>query len=278
MYSKLLKYLIPIITIICLSVAVIALRYAYICLPHLRTYLIIAICAVVVYTAIVLWITYKTQCIVHKRVFHCIMLQAIPMCVAIATFIIVPKLQPRIYGNANKAERTFNDLQEKQIVAAKKWGITPLNKREDVAKYSKQSTKEKKLVKISSNPLYFVRHLTHSVPYLVPKAEVLLADIAREFQSISGTNSRFEVTSVLRTKEDVSKLQSTNVNATSNSCHCYATTFDISYNSFKTDVVHPKSNSKLREALSQALYKLRKQGRCYVKFEEKQKCYHITVR
>lgn len=103
-----------------------------------------------------------------------------PMCVAIATHIIVPKLQARIYGKANKAERTFNDLQAKQIVAAKKWGITPLSKREDVAKYSKQSTKEKKLVKISSNPLYFVRHLTHSVPYLVPKAEVLLADIATE--------------------------------------------------------------------------------------------------
>ena len=106
-----------------------------------------------------------------------------------------------------------------------------------------QSELDKKLIKISSNSLYYVRELTHSVPYLVPEAETLLSDIAREFQTISGTNSRFEVTSVLRTKEDVSKLQSRNSNATSNSCHCYATTFDISYVSFKTDVLHPKNNA-----------------------------------
>lgn len=110
------------------------------------------------------------------------------------------------------------------------------------------------------------------------EAETLLSDIAREFQTISGTNSRFEVASVLRTKEDVSKLQSRNSNATSNSCHCYATTFDISYVSFKTDVLHPKNNAELRVALSQTVYNMRKQDRCYVKFENNQKCYHITVR
>ena len=38
------------------------------------------------------------------------------------------------------------------------------------------------------------------------------------------------VTSVLRTQEDVKKLQkSGNPNAISNSAHCYATTFDIAY-------------------------------------------------
>lgn len=141
-----------------------------------------------------------------------------------------------------------------------------------------QSELDKKLIKISSNSLYYVRELTHSVPYLVPEAETLLSDIAREFQTITGTNSKFEVTSVLRTKEDVSKLQSRNINATSNSCNCYATTFDISYVSFKTDVLHPKNNAELREALSQAVYNMRKQDRCYVKFENNQKCCHITVR
>lgn len=271
------KYIMPIITIVCLSVAAIALRYAYICLPFFRTYLILGISVVIVYIVITLWIISKIQG-KQKSIFHCLMLQFIPICMAVGTFVIVPKLQNRIYGKINKAELTFNDLQSKQIVSAQKLGITPLNARRDVAVYLGQSELDKKLIKISSNSLYYVRELTHSVPYLVPEAETLLSDIAREFQTISGTNSRFEVTSVLRTKEDVSKLQSTNVNATSNSCHCYATTFDISYVSFKTDVVHPKSNSKLREALSQALYKLRKQGRCYVKFEKKQKCYHITVR
>lgn len=206
------------------------------------------------------------------------MLQIIPICMAVGTFVIVPKLQTRIYGKINKAELTFNDLQSKQIVSAQKLGIIPLNVRSDVAAYLTQSEQNKKLIKISSNSMYYVRGLTHSVPYLVPKAETLLSDIAREFQVISGTNSRFEVTSVLRTKEDIKKLQGSNANATTNSCHLYGTTFDISYARFRTDVLHPKSNAELREALAQAVYNLREQGRCYVKFEKKQKCYHITVR
>ncbi len=265
------------ITIACLSVSAIALRYAYICLPYLKTYLIIGIGVAIVYLVNVLWVLCKIQN-ERKRLFHCLTLQIIPICMAVGTFVIVPKLQTRIYGKINKVELTFNDLQSKQIVSAQKLGITPLNARRDVAVYLRLSEQDKKLIKISSNSLYYVRELTHSVPYLVPEAEELLSDIAREFQTISGTNSRFEVTSVLRTREDVSKLQSRNSNATSNSCHCYATTFDISYVSFKTDVLHPKSNAELRESLSQAVYNMRKQGRCYVKFEKKQKCYHITVR
>lgn len=277
MFVRLSKYIMPIISIVCLSVAAIALRCAYICLPFLRTHLIICICAAIVYLAIVIWIICKNQS-KQKWLYHSLMLQIIPFCMAVGTFVIVPKLQTRIYGKINEAELTFNDLQSKQIVTAKKLGITPINERKDITKYSNQSEQDKKLVKISSNSLYYVRDLTHSVPYLVPKAEALLADIAREFQTISGTNCIFEVTSVLRTKEDISKLQQVNVNATSNSCHCYATTFDISYVSFKTDVLHPKSNAELREALSHAVYNLRKQDRCYVKFENNQKCYHITVR
>lgn len=277
MFVRLLKFIMPIISIVCLSVAAIALRRAYICLPFLRTHLILGICAAIVYLAIVIWIICKNQS-KQKWLYHSLMLQIIPFCMAVGTFVIVPKLQTRIYGKINEAELTFNDLQSKQIASAQKLGITPLNARRDVAIYLGESELDKKLIKISSNSLYYVRELTHSVPYLVPEAETLLSDIAREFQTISGTNSRFEVTSVLRTKEDVSKLQSRNSNATSNSCHCYATTFDISYVSFKTDVLHPKNNAELREALSQAVYNMRKQDRCYVKFENNQKCYHITVR
>lgn len=277
MFVRLLKFIMPIISIVCLSVAAIALRRAYICLPFLRTHLILGICAAIVYLAIVIWIICKNQS-KQKWLYHSLMLQIIPFCMAVGTFVIVPKLQTRIYGKINEAELTFNDLQSKQIASAQKLGITPLNARRDVAIYLGESELDKKLIKISSNSLYYVRELTHSVPYLVPEAETLLSDIAREFQTISGTNSRFEVTSVLRTKEDISKLQSRNSNATSNSCHCYATTFDISYVSFKTDVLHPKNNAELREALSQAVYNMRKQNRCYVKFENNQKCYHITVR
>ena len=166
---NLTKYILSIITIACLSMAFIALRYAYMCLPYLRTYLIIGICVAIVYLAIVIWIICKNQS-GQKSIFHCLMLQIIPIGMAVGTFVIVPKLQTRIYGKINKAELTFNDLQSKQIVSAQKLGITPLNARRDVAVYLGQSELDKKLIKISSNSLYYVRELTHSVPYLVPEA------------------------------------------------------------------------------------------------------------
>lgn len=277
-----LKYILPIITTISLGVAAVALRYAYLCLPSLRSYLMVGIGVVVVYIIVVLWITSRLSG-ARKWWFHCLMLQVIPVCMAAGTFLLslqhqmnlLNHLNKSISCDVNKVERTFNDLQSKQIVAAKRLGVTPLNGRKDVAKYLDKSGV--KLTKISSNSLYYVRNLAHSVPYLIPEAETLLSDLAREFQRISGSKSRFEVTSVLRTKEDVKKLQGVNANATTNSCHCYATTFDISYVHFRTDKFDPKSNAELREALSQAVSNLRKQGRCYVKFEQKQKCYHITV-
>ena len=114
------------ITITCLSVAVIALRYAYICLPYLGKYLTIGIDITIIYLAIVLWIS----CKIHgkqKRLFCCLTLQIIPIFMAVGTFVIVPKLQTRIYGKINKAELTFNDLQSKQIVVTKRLGIIPLN-------------------------------------------------------------------------------------------------------------------------------------------------------
>ena len=57
-----------------------------------------------------------------------------------------------------------------------------------------------------------------------------------------------------------------------------ATTVDISYVRFSPDKVRPRNEYELRLALAQTLHELRKEGRCYVKIERKQYCYHITVR
>ena len=79
-------------------------------------------------------------------------------------------------------------------------------------------------------------------------------------------------------EEDVKKLKRVNGNASTNSCHCNATTIDISYVRFEDDKIRPRSNYELRLALAQTLHELREAGRCYVKIERKQYCYHITVR
>ena len=91
---------------------------------------------------------------------------------------------------------------------------------------------------------------------------------------------RMVVTSVLRTDADVKSLSKRNVNASERSVHCYGTTFDISYKRFvKVD----KNSADARDVdliavLAEVLRDLKKNGKCYVKYEVKQACFHITAR
>ena len=174
----------------------------------------------------------------------------------------------------------FRDTQAKQVRAAKAIGLkTPPQNRQDAAKMRSQ------LSLIKSNENYVVDSLTHSIPYLVPAAARELDRIGEGFAEILQRNGlphyRFHVTSVLRTKDDVKHLQKTgNVNATSQSCHCYGTTFDLAYFRFdkvsRTREYMHQDNLKL--VLGQVLLNEQRAGRIYVKYEYKQACFHITVR
>ena len=169
----------------------------------------------------------------------------------------------------------FADLQETQLQAAVKNGVRTTVTRENVEGLG--------MVRIGTNEHYVVDELTHSVPWLVPTAATLLDDIGQAFQDSlyrRGYNRhhRIIVTSVTRTKEDVQRLSRQNVNATENSCHCYGTTIDITYVRYDKPEEHAASDEKLRALLMQTVYDLREKGRCYVKYERKQSCLHITVR
>ena len=174
-------------------------------------------------------------------------------------------------------DRIFNDLNDVQLEAARKNGLRDLISQKDVES-------NRKLRRIETNRYYAVDELTHSMPYLVPKAAELVEDIGRAFQDSlfnRGYNRGhlITVTSVLRTKEQVKQLKKNNVNATENSCHCYGTTIDISYYTFSTPEYGRKASvEKMRQVLMQVMYDMRRQGRCYVKYEKKQSCLHITVR
>ncbi|MBQ9138746.1 MAG: hypothetical protein IJX65_08940 [Alistipes sp.] len=169
-------------------------------------------------------------------------------------------------------ERHFNNLQDTHIEAAERLGVEPLKARSDVDSL----IKEGRLVEIATNHKYHVRNLTYSVPYVVPEAEQLIVDLATLFQELCGTGAKFEITSVTRTDEDIARLRRRNGNATKDSCHRYGTTIDISYTKFQT--CEQVSIEPLRRRLAVAVYTLQQQGRCYVKKERKQYCYHITVR
>jgi hypothetical protein len=174
----------------------------------------------------------------------------------------------------------FRDTQSKQEQAAKAIGLsTPPQNRQQASKMRSQLT----LIKTNEN--YIVDSLTHSIPYLVPTAAAELESIGKEFADILLRNNlphyRFYVTSVLRTKDDVKYLQkSGNVNATTNSCHCYGTTFDLAYYRYdkvtRTRKYMHQDNIKL--VLGQVLLNHQRAGKIYVKYEWKQACFHITVR
>lgn len=179
----------------------------------------------------------------------------------------------------------FPDINDVQLVAAQKNGVKPAKNRDVAQRY----VREHKLVDITNSPFYTVDDLTHSMPYLVPKAQHLLNTICMNFIDslyYKGIPPHLPmVTSVLRTTEDVSRLQRGNKNATTNSCHCYGTTVDISYNRFVPVTGYYDPNVQLlrwdfrmKQILAEVLSDLRQQGKCYVKYEYKQSCFHLTVR
>lgn len=177
---------------------------------------------------------------------------------------------------------TFPDSQSVQEVSAHKWGVRPVQNRAEA------ESRKAELVYVGSNPYFHVDKLSRSIPYLVPRASTLLQDIGRNFfdsLQVKGVPlHKIIVTSVLRSKDDVAKLQRYNGNATENSCHMYGTTFDICYNRYMTveDPDGPKrrqvGNDSLKWILSEVLRDLREDKQCWVKYEVKQGCFHITVR
>ena len=176
---------------------------------------------------------------------------------------------------------TFPDQQDVQILAANKYGVNPVQNREE-AEHSKG-----KLVYVGSNPFFYVDELNNSIPYLVPRASVLLQDIGRAYfdsLQIKGIPlHKIIVTSILRTKDDVAKLRTRNGNATENSCHLYGTTFDVCYNRYKQIQTRQQprrqvQNDTLKWVLSEVLRDMRDRNRCLVKYEVKQGCFHITVK
>lgn len=188
----------------------------------------------------------------------------------------------RIYSVSNY-NLCFPDINDVQIAYAKRHGISPQATRRDLERQASE-----RMVYVGSNPYYHVEELKRSVPYLVPRAALLLQKIGRNFMDSLFLKhippAHFIVTSVTRSIEDVAKLQNYNRNASANSCHFYGTTFDISYNRYQpisrpdgTTVRLARSDS-LKWVLSEVLNDLRKQGACNVKYEVHQSCFHITVR
>ena len=93
---------------------------------------------------------------------------------------------------------SFGDLNDMHLKAAQSLGIRPLASREEVERM------KEKLVQIRNNEHYSVDSLTHSIPFLIPRAGALLDTIGVNFLdslTSKGLNpNQIVVTSVLRTE------------------------------------------------------------------------------
>lgn len=185
------------------------------------------------------------------------------------------RMHVNYFGDMRKA---FNDSNHIHMAEALQYGLTPLT---DTRSHWQL---RRPIVKVTSCEDYFIDSLVYSRPYLVPEAAGRLREIGRRFRDTiaarGGGDYRIKVTSLLRTPVTVKKLRRVNVNATSESTHNYGTTFDISYSKFIYDGPGDPSRTfeDLKNLLAEVLEDMRRAGRCYIKFEYKQSCFHITAR
>lgn len=174
--------------------------------------------------------------------------------------------------------RVFNDSNYLHIAEGKALGIDPIES------YSDIWNMRRPIRHITTCREYVVDNLTHSHPYLVPEAAALLQEIGARFNDSlvarGGGCYRIKVTSVTRTDSSVKKLRRRNRNAVEESAHRYGTTFDISYSKFICDSSTSvnRTQEDLKNLLGEVLKQIRDEKRCYVKYERKQGCFHITTR
>ena len=190
--------------------------------------------------------------------------------------------EPRNIKGVISYKRSFGDVNDTHLAAAKKLGVKPLQNREAALKLGG------KVVEVKDCELYQVDSLTHSIPFFLLNSSALLDSIGANFldslESKGLNPNQVIVTSVLRTLDDVKRLGKRNINASKNSAHVYGTTFDITYKRFHK-VEDPDGRpvqdvraDTLKLVLSEVLRDLKKKEMCYIKYELKQACFHITAR
>jgi hypothetical protein len=193
------------------------------------------------------------------------------------------------------------DVNATQIARARLLGIKPDS---NLARLVASG----QLVKLADSTQYWVvRDLNFSVPYVVPGAEMMLAEIGRRFQqrldSLHVPIYRLDITSVLRTPQKQEALRRANANASRIvSAHEFGTTVDIAYRRFAAPVAYDDragglvlgaagrqlsdslliSTGNLRSAelqavLGRVIAEMRSEGKIMVMMERHQTVYHITL-
>lgn len=140
------------------------------------------------------------------------------------------------------------------------------------------------LVKIRQGKSYRIESMTHSYPYLTRDTRRLLNEIERRYRQKIGKDgfkgSKFIITSMTRTEENIAGLGKSNINASENSPHLNGNAFDISYARFSIRKFQVTECDRwyMKEALAEVIYELRKENKCWATYERQQGCFHVVAR
>jgi hypothetical protein len=184
-------------------------------------------------------------------------------------YVVASGPSTAVSGSCPSCPQLFYDNVLTHKLAYLNDGIAPQNNDSDLDNLSQSGT----LQKIETTDLFIVRKAQFSRPYILPKVQVFIQDLSKNYYNrcLAGSIKYvpFTISSVTRSTASINKLLTTNGNAIKNSAHLRGKTFDISYRAFN-------NNKKQTKAFIAVLNELKKQSRCYVKFE-RNGCLHITV-
>jgi hypothetical protein len=211
--------------------------------------------------------------------------------VFIAGYFIIPKsnrsmviaffnVKCRNYFWQPVFSKKLNDRIADYSVEADNTGIELCNNKDDINK----RIRERVLFKVRSGNLYLIADMNDSYPYLTKESKKLLKEIGKRFRKKIGEyglkGSRFVVTSMTRTADNMKGLKKSNLNVSDNSPHLNGNTFDISYARFSLRKLFdtPCDDWYLKEALAEVIWQLREENKCWATYERTQGCFHIVAR
>ena len=177
--------------------------------------------------------------------------------------------------NCKNCEINFNDRNSIHMLAAKKSSLnSPIKKKIGIRKF----LKNKVLIQLKEGEGYKIDKMPYSYPFLTAKTISFIDELGMEFKTaceLSNLPCRpFIITSALRTKETVNKLQKINSNAKTESTHLYGCTFDIAWSRFGYG---NNPDQEMLDLLIPCLKNMQNKKKCRIKFETNQACFHITA-
>lgn len=210
-----------------------------------------------------------------NKLFWSILLLGIICAIAIVAYNIFSDSEPD-FEHSKNVVTTYrslikNDPYNLQVAVGKRLTGKPFQNSESVEK----AEREGKISAVRNSKGVIIDDLTHSIPYLHPKAAQILIQIGKEFNSLTDGDNLI-VTSLTRPIDNQKALTKTNPNASPNtSTHSYGVSFDIAYTKFNRKRQY---NHDAHRAIDEILKRLQKEKKIFVIREKLSACYHITVR